>query len=282
VLGSGVDVVVVTCQVEAVDAFGFTPAALAARAGHAEVAKQLGATAEAAAEVAAAAAAAKMLLVAPEECHAHMTHAAFVRSGPEPPPENDNRLTVLTHAAKCVSGLHPLRMVALDREGSCLSVCVLLQRRSSSSMEPQHVKTDSAQQKGWAGSRVLKSKLFQCGFARSRARKDGTWIPRIDEELYTAVRRGLRPRVVGLREHRGILHATQLAERVTWVEQGVKACPMGDILRVHDWPYIKRVQDTCARLALLPPPQVRSQFLPLPIRPSHPPLFMSHALKGEP
>ena len=197
-LGSGVDIVVITYQVEAVDAFGFTPAALAARAGHAEVAKQLGATAEAAAEVAAAAAAAKMLLVAPEECHAHMTHAAFVRSGPEPPPENDNRLTVLTHAAKCVSGLPPLRMVALDREGPCLSVCVLLQRRSSSSMEPQHVKTDSAQQKGWAGSRVLKSKLFQCGFAHSRARKDGTWIPRIDEELYTAVRRGLRPRVVGI------------------------------------------------------------------------------------
>ena len=82
----------------------------------------------------------QVLLVAPVECHEHVTHAVFERSGPEPPPENDNRLTVLTHPGK------------------------------------------------------------------------------------------------------GILHAQQLAARVQWVEEGVPCCPMADILRVHDWPYIKKVR----------------------------------------
>jgi hypothetical protein len=121
-------------QVDAVDAFGFTPAALAARAGHEAVVKQLGATAEAAQ----AAAVAKMLVVAPEECHTHVTHAAFVRSGPEPPPENDNRLTVLTHPTKCV---RPASLRAWISTGGCVCVCALL-CRSPSSMAPRHVNTD--------------------------------------------------------------------------------------------------------------------------------------------
>jgi hypothetical protein len=85
---------------DATNKHGFTPAELAARRGFAPLATLLRRGGAKATPAAAAAAAApsktKTLIVAPPECFEHFTSAQPVtRAGPEPPPENTERLAVL-------------------------------------------------------------------------------------------------------------------------------------------------------------------------------------------
>lgn len=45
-------------------------------------------------------------------------------------------------------------------------------------------------------------------------------------------------------EGRGILHATEFASALQW-EQHVSPAPLSDVLRVHDWTYVKSLQQRC-------------------------------------
>jgi acetoin utilization deacetylase AcuC-like enzyme/ankyrin repeat protein len=53
-------------------------------------------------------------------------------------------------------------------------------------------------------------------------------------------------------ESRGILRAESLSEglKLQWVDQPgmIAPCPMSDVLRVHDWPYVRRLERACAEL----------------------------------
>ena len=80
------------------DKQGLTPAQLAAKRGHAALAAQLaGALPAVAASGQQAAQQRSTLLVAPPHCLRHLTcPEPIVRGGQDPPPENVNRLRVLT------------------------------------------------------------------------------------------------------------------------------------------------------------------------------------------
>lgn len=96
--------------VTARDKQGLTAADLAAKRGHAALAAELGGSTAAVAAAAAVAgnseaaqaAGGRTLLVAPPQCREHFTCPdPIVRGGPDPPPENVNRLHVLTDPGGC-------------------------------------------------------------------------------------------------------------------------------------------------------------------------------------
>ncbi|KAK3259135.1 hypothetical protein CYMTET_31855, partial [Cymbomonas tetramitiformis] len=50
----------------------------------------------------------------------------------------------------------------------------------------------------------------------------------------------------------GILRCAALQQKVEWAET-CKPAPMADVLRVHEYSYVRRVLEQCGRLAVLPP-----------------------------
>ena len=46
---------------------------------------------------------------------------------------------------------------------------------------------------------------------------------------------------------RGSLRTADLAGRLRW-DEGSKRAALGDVLRVHDWKYVRHIQNVCASL----------------------------------
>lgn len=49
-------------------------------------------------------------------------------------------------------------------------------------------------------------------------------------------------------EHAGVLRAADLSANLQWVENG-KSAALVDVLRVHEWAYVRKVQEHCAGIA---------------------------------
>lgn len=109
------------------DKQGLTPAELATRRGHAALAAMMGGAPAAAAEQQQAEAGeAHTLVLAPPQCLAHFTcPEPIVRGGPDPPPENVNRLKVLTTPGEtfpCLFCYNPLLHQSLRSSAGVCSV----------------------------------------------------------------------------------------------------------------------------------------------------------------
>eukprot|EP00887_Chlorella_sp_A99_P002366 scaffold10.g2366.t1 len=178
---------------------GLTPAAVAAKRGHAALAAALQAGAAATAALAeqetAAAEAPRTLLLAPPECLNHHTCPPIVRGGPDHPPENVDRLMVLTKPQASPSrGLLSFIFWACD-------VRIVY---GTSPLAP---------------ARLSPAQRNAPRTSRSRA-SPPQW---------------------------GILRTAEFERALRWDESSKRA-QLGDILRVHDWPYVRRIQAICERL----------------------------------
>lgn len=157
------------------------------------------------------------LILAPEECLLHRTHPEpFTRGTAEPPPENVQRLHVLTRHGGCRYGL--------GAQGC-------------------KVQSHAA---GWTWT-LLRA---PCRFSADWRLSPAACLPASRMRsgiLHTCVE---PPSYFTRCAHpagHGILHTRDFAG-VPWETRGVPSAALGDVLRCHDWSYVRGLIAACAKI----------------------------------